>query len=145
MGSIYPLVIKHRRLKMELYICWKCNRNILVMWYMSIIVICFPQRPQIYNAKKADFNKHLCKTANHVFLNKNMNLSEFKSNNGNFMIKGRQIEPTKIPHINTIEVGDSCNVNSVDMCTFTYSSQKRDRKVISHYLSRMLFLYLWGY
>lgn len=67
MGSIYPLVIKHRRLKMELYICWKCNRNILVMWYMSIIVICFPQRPQIYNAKKADFNKHLCKTANHVF------------------------------------------------------------------------------
>jgi hypothetical protein len=60
------------------------------------------------------------------FLNKNMNLSEFKSNNGNFMIKGRQIEPTKIPHINTIEVGDSCNVNSVDMCVHSHIVPKKE-------------------
>ena len=55
-----------------------------------------------------------------------MNLSEFKSNNGNFMIKGRQIEPTKIPHINTIEVGDSCNVNSVDMCVHSHIVPKKE-------------------
>ena len=56
----------------------------------------------------------------------NMNLSEFKSNNDNFMIKGQQIEPTNIPHINTIEVGDSCNVNSVDMCVHSHIVTKKE-------------------